>query len=81
MKTAPKTLIQIQDEYIAKVNAAAERWAHRKCGGQSRRSRIGARHAAEKDLRKLGYTDEKQIDAIIDQAKEHADLLRVCEEV
>lgn len=73
------TLIQIQEEYITKVNEAAERWAHRKDGGHSRRSRIGARHAAEKKLRACGFTDE-QIDGIIEQAKEMATLIRMSEE-
>ena len=74
-----KTLIQIQDEYIERVNAGMARWAHRKDGGHSQRIRRGARHTAEKQLAKLGYSAE-QIDRIIGDARDMATLIRTADE-
>lgn len=70
-----KTLIQIQDQYIETVNAGIARWSHRKDGGHSRRISRGARHAAEKDLRSLGFTSQ-QIDQAIKDARDMAELER-----
>ena len=76
-KTA-KTLIGIQEEYIETLNAGIARWSHRKDGGHASRISRGARHAAEKSLRKLGYTDQ-QIPQLIQDARDMATLERTCE--
>lgn len=77
MAKAPKSLIQVQQEYVDTLNAGIERWSHRKGGGHASRISRGARRAAEKDLRKLGYTDQKQIDQIIQDARDMASLERI----
>jgi hypothetical protein len=71
-----KTLIGIQEEYIETLNAGVARWSHRKDGGHSQRISRGARHAAEKSLRKIGYTDDRQITQIIQDARDMAILER-----
>lgn len=72
---AAKTLIDVQEQYIETVNAGMARWAHRKDGGHSGRILRGARHDAEKALRKLGYTDQ-QIPQLITDARDMATLER-----
>lgn len=74
-----KTLIGIQDDYIATVNDGLARWAHSKRGGHVRRIRIGARRKAMKELRTLGFSEETAKRAI-DDASEVADLQRACGE-
>ena len=73
---ATKTLIGIQEEYVETLNAGLARWSHRKDGGHSHRIARGARHAAETQLRKLGFTDEKQIGQVIQDARDMATLER-----
>jgi hypothetical protein len=72
-----QTLIGIQEEYIETLNAGMARWSHRKDGGHSHRIARGARHAAEKQLRKIGFTDEKQIAQVIQDARDMATLERL----
>lgn len=79
MKT-PQTLIGIQEEYIETVNLGMARWSHRKDGGHASRISRGARHTAEKGLRKLGYTDQ-QIPQLIQDARDMATLERNTQEV
>jgi hypothetical protein len=74
--TNKQTLIGIQEEYIETLNAGIARWSHRKDGGHSQRISRGARHTAEKSLRKLGYTDDKQIAQVIQDARDMATLKR-----
>jgi hypothetical protein len=69
------TLIGIQEQYIETLNAGLARWAHRKDGGHSSRISRGARHAAEKQLRKLGFTDQ-EIPQLIQDARDMAALER-----
>ena len=73
-----KTLIQIQEEYIETINLGMQRWSHRKDGGHMSRISRGARHTAEKELRKLGYP-EKQIAQILQDARDMAALERIAE--
>ena len=80
MKTT-KTLIGIQEEYVETLNAGIARWSHRTNGGHSSRISRGARNAATRELRKLGFTDEKQIARIIQDAREMAALERNAQEV
>lgn len=70
-----QTLIGIQTEYIETLNAGIARWSHRKNGGHIHRIARGARHAAEKALRKLGFTDT-QIPQLIKDARDVAELER-----
>lgn len=74
--TSAQTLIGIQEDYIETINAGIARWSHRKDGGHASRISRGARHAAEKKLRKIGYTDDKQIAQIIQDARDMATLER-----
>lgn len=74
-----ETLIGIQDEYVETLNAGIARWAHRKDGGHSHRIARGARHLAEKKLRRLGF-NEKQIGEAIQQARDVASLVRNADE-
>jgi len=69
------TLIGIQEEYISTLNAGLARWSHRKDGGHAGRIARGARHTAEKQLRKLGFTDQ-QVQQIIKDARDMAELER-----
>lgn len=62
-----QTLIGIQQKYIEDVNAGTARWGHRL--GHSTRIAKGARHTAEKALRRLGY-DPAQTDAAIQDARD-----------
>lgn len=71
-----KTLIEIQDEYIETINLGIERWSHRKDGGHVNRIARGARTVATKQLTSLGFTDTKQIDQILKDAREMAALIR-----
>lgn len=73
------TLIEVQEQYIETLNAGLARWSHRKDGGHSSRISRGARHTAEKQLRKLGYADQKQIDQIIQDARDMASLERLAD--
>lgn len=73
---ATKTLIGIQEEYVETLNSGIARWSHRKDGGHSHRIARGARHAAEKQLRKIGFMDEKQIGQVIQDARDMATLER-----
>ena len=70
------TLIGIQEQYIETLNAGLARWSHRKDGGHSSRISRGARHTAEKQLRKLGFSDQNQIAQIIQDARDMAALER-----
>ena len=74
-----QTLIGIQEQYIETLNAGIARWSHRKDGGHAGRIARGARHAAEKQLRRLGYQDEKQIAQIITDARDMATLERLAD--
>lgn len=74
-----KTLIGIQEEYVATVNAGIARWAHRKDGGHAGRIMRGARRRAEGELRRLGFTDS-QVAAAIGDARDMAALLRLAGE-
>jgi hypothetical protein len=76
MAKALKTLTQIQEEYIETINMGMQRWSHRKDGGHMSRISRGARHTAGKELRKLGFTDSKQIEQIITDARDMAALER-----
>jgi hypothetical protein len=69
-----RTLIAIQDEYIAKVNAGRRRWAHRKDGGHASRTQRAAWRRAERELEKLGYNNRQVLQALRD-AREMADLI------
>jgi predicted Rdx family selenoprotein len=71
-----QTLIGIQQEYIDTVNAGIARWSHRKKGGHAARISRGARHTAERKLHGLGFTDDKQIAQIIQDARDMATLER-----
>ena len=71
-----KSLVGIQEEYIATVNAGIARWSHRKDGGHAGRIARGARHRAEAALRRLGFTDS-QVAAAIADARDMAALLRI----
>ena len=79
MKTQ-ETLMGIQETYIETLNAGIARWSHRKDGGHASRISRGARHTAEKRLRKLGYADDKQIAQIIQDARDMATLERLSDE-
>jgi len=70
-----KTLIEIQEQYVETLNAGIVRWSHRKDGGHTSRISRGARHTAEKSLRKLGFT-EQQIPQLIQDARDMAALER-----
>ncbi|MCI0561929.1 MAG: hypothetical protein MN733_25870 [Nitrososphaera sp.] len=80
-----QTLIGIQQEYIETVNAGIARWSHRPKGhyeiggGHTGRIARGARNKAEKALRQLGYTDQKQIEAAIKDARDMAELERMAD--
>jgi len=67
------TLIGIQEEYISTINAGFARWS---IGGHMSRISRGARHTAEKRLRKVGFSDDKQIRQIIQDARDMAALER-----
>lgn len=71
------TLIEIQDRYIRRVNAAVAKWSASKNGGHLRRTKISARREAEKSLEKLGFTNKTQIATIIQDAKDIAELERM----
>ena len=80
MKPTPP-LTSIQDDYIATINAGIDRWAHRPkaygiAGGHSNRILRGARHKAEERLRRIGFTEQPQIDQILKDARDMAALLR-----
>ncbi len=82
----PKSMITIQDEFVATVNAGFARWSHRKgtafqaCGGHYSRIRGGAWKKAERELKKIGFTDPAQIKQIINDAEDMAKLERNAEE-
>lgn len=59
-------LIQIQERYIARVDAAMDRWSHRKDGGQSGRTRAAAYRQARTALLALGFTGPQTWQAIKD---------------
>jgi hypothetical protein len=71
-----KTMIEVQEKYIERLDAALARWGHRKgtayqiAGGHYNRIARKARHDAEAQLRKLGWTDQKQIDAVLNDARD-----------
>ena len=73
------TLIGIQDEYIATVNAGIARWSHRKNGGHAGRISAGARRQAQRKLQALGLNAE-QIGQTLRDAKDMAELERMAEE-
>ncbi len=81
MKPKPN-LINIQDEYIAAINAGIARWAHRPKnhstigGGHADRIARGSRHKAEKQLRRIGFHDKSQINQALKDADDMATLLR-----
>jgi hypothetical protein len=74
-------LVQIQDRFVERVNAAYARWSHSKrldhqrCGGHYDRSHRGAYREAMRDLLKWGFTPE-QARAAIKDASDMADLER-----
>ena len=76
-----RNLVQIQDRFVERVNAAYSRWSHRKrldhqrCGGHYGRSRSAAYREAMRDLLKWGFTPE-QARAAIKDASDMADLER-----
>jgi hypothetical protein len=76
-----KNMIQIQDEFVATVNAGFSRWSHRKpwagrqAGGHFGRIWSGAYRKAAKALALWGFTD-KQIREIIKDADDMAKLER-----
>lgn len=72
------TLIQIQDHYIETLNAGIARWSHRKDGGHASRISRGAYHKAEKQLLRLGLTQE-QVKQSIKDARDMAELERNAE--
>jgi SOS response regulatory protein OraA/RecX len=74
-----KTLIELQDAYIATVNAGEARWSHRPDGGHARRVRRGAARKLHDALARRGYTAE-QISAAIRDASDVAKLERYSEE-
>ena len=74
-----KSLIAIQQEYIDTVNAGHARWAHRPKGGHLHRSYRGARHAAEKAFQCHGCFTPAQIDQMIRDARDMAELERIAE--
>lgn len=65
-----QSLIGIQQRYIDTVTAGRSRWAHTKTGGHASRIEAGARRKAERELRKVGYTDARQISQIIGDARD-----------
>jgi hypothetical protein len=73
-----QTLTEIQDEYIATVNAGLARWSHRKDGGHSSRILRGAYHKAKRELHRLGM-DAEQIKNAIRDARDMAELERNAE--
>jgi hypothetical protein len=79
MKTQ-NTLITIQDEYIETINLGIERWSHRKDGGHASRIARGARTVATKRLNRIGFTDQRQIDQILRDARDMAALIRNSED-
>jgi hypothetical protein len=86
-----KTLIGIQDEYVETVNLGIARYAHmrnsKSCHaignspfkGHAARIAKGAHTKAEKQLRQIGFTDQKQINQIIADARDMAALERMAE--
>ena len=74
-----RTLIGIQEQYIETINAGIERWSHRKDGGHSHRITRGARTVATKQLNKIGFTDPRQIDQILKDARAIAELNRLAD--
>lgn len=83
IRIEPKlNLQQIQDRFIEKVNAAAQRWGHRKLswdrsgiGGHFGRSRGAAWKEAMRDILAWGFT-KQQATEIIRDAEQMADLER-----
>ena len=74
---APKTMMEVQDQYVETVNLGTARWSHRRDGGHTSRIFAGARRKAEKQLRKLGFTNQRQIEQIIKDARDMASLERI----
>jgi hypothetical protein len=80
-RTPRLNLIQLQERYIERVNAAFDRWSHRpkptwaKAGGHYSRIRRAAKRAALHDLMKWGLTEQQAHD-VIRQADEMAELER-----
>jgi hypothetical protein len=62
-----KTLIAIQEEYIATCMNGWLRWQHRPDGGHFARIRRGAYRKARKQLERLGFT-EQQLKLIVKDA-------------
>lgn len=80
-----KTLIGLQDEYVATVNSAWARWQHRKGlpymkgpGGHFPRVWSGARRRLRTELIQLGFTAD-QAQAALDDAEAIAQLERNAE--
>jgi hypothetical protein len=71
------TLIAVQDQYVEAINSGFARWSDK---GHFPRISRGARHTAEKQLRRIGFTDEKQIRQVIKDAFEMAALIRNADE-
>lgn len=70
-----KSLITLQDEYIARVNAAHAKWAHTRYGGHIHRTLRAAHRALFDALQSAGYSDKQTLQAIRD-AREMAQLIR-----
>lgn len=74
-----KSITQIQDAFIEKVNVGYQRWKHRKDGGHMSRIRRGAWNTAYKQFRKLGF-DDGHAKILIEEAEDIAKLQREAEE-
>lgn len=75
-----KTVIAIQDEFIATLVSAAAKWGHRPCtwnssgiGGHYPRIRRGAWHKAQREFAKLGF-DAQATEKMIGDAQDMAHL-------
>jgi hypothetical protein len=74
------TLIAVQSEYGERLNAARLRWGHCKgtayqvCGGHYNRIARKAGYDAERQLRRLGYSDPRQIAQVLKDARDMAEL-------
>jgi hypothetical protein len=76
MREPKQNAIQIQDEYVERVNAARSRWSHRKCGGQSHRTIGAAARVLKEKLSKWGFS-EASIKQMLQDAKDIAELERL----
>lgn len=83
-----KSITQIQEAYIDTVNAGRARWGHRPgikgiadgVGGHMARIYRGARRAAEREFAKHNCWTPEQVNIMIQDAKDMAELQRKAEE-